>query len=73
MAAQVARGADISLSPENRGQFFLHPGQGDETGNVLRRILHQHIHVTVFGEIVAQDRAEKGQPQQKVPPAEFGN
>ncbi len=59
----------IDPASDHPCQFILH---GDELkpGCVSGIELHQNVHVAVRPEIIAQHRAEQGQPPDMMPPAE---
>src|SRR3990172_58576 len=72
--AQVRGRAQVYLpSPEQRREFALHAGHAEEAGCTTPLKLHQGVDVAIGTEIVAQRRAEHGQPANAMRAAERGD
>src|SRR6266508_377622 len=70
---QGLRHVEIHLAPQEAGELLLDLRQGEVRISVLGLELDEHVDVAVGSEVVAEDRAEQGQPADVVPPAKLGD
>ena len=73
IAAQVLRRAEVDFATEHPGQFQLHTGESNKTGDTVRLELDEDVDIAVWSEIGPQGRAEDGQPTNAMRPAERFN
>src|SRR5258706_13709227 len=70
--AQLLRGSEVDAPAEDLCQF-LRDVEEREARGLARLELDQNVHVAVRPEVVAQDRAEEGEPTDVMAPAEVGD
>ena len=63
---------EIDVAPEDRAEILLHRFDV-ETRFMSLLELHQHVHVAVGAEVVAEHRPEQVEPPDVVPAAELGD
>lgn len=69
--------AQLNLAPDERAEFYLHPGEYKQTGHTPRRKLYKHIHIAGWAEPIStfrggwpQDAAKEREPRDAVASAE---
>jgi len=70
---QLGGSTQVDLATQSRRQLPRHACDGQIANTYTGSEFHQHVHVTVRPEVVAQDRAEQSQPSDPVLTAEPRN
>ena len=69
METDLSNGTKINRATEHASQFLLHSEELEVAGNFSRLEFDENIHVAIGPEIVSQNRAEKRELADVIPPA----
>jgi len=64
------RGQKVHLSTQDLPQLDLHAGEANQSRNVTRLELHEHVDVALLSKVLPKDRAEEREPTCVMPTAE---